>query len=109
MAIPDVSPSHQDPVCSALKSLQHVVRRNSGRAHDPDGPEVGGVLKPAHPRQIRRAVSTPVAEKGEDSGFKTVFCHLSLLGLDFPSPLGKSAFDLRVQLPVIKAAQHHGL
>jgi hypothetical protein len=75
MAIPDVSPSHQDPVCPALKSLQHMVRRNSGRAHDPDGPEVGGVLKPAHSCQIRRTVSTPVAEKGEDSGFKRSLVH----------------------------------
>jgi len=76
MAIPDVSPSHQDPVCSALKSPQHVVRRDRSRAHDPDGPEVHRVLKAAHPCQIRRTIRAPVAEKGEDSGFKAILCHL---------------------------------
>jgi hypothetical protein len=83
MAIPDVSPSHQDPVCSALKCSQDVVRRDGGGTHDPDGSEIDRVLKPAHPCQIRCTVSAPVAEKGEDSGFKTVFRHFSLLGLDF--------------------------
>ena len=70
MAIADVSPSHQDPVRSALKRSQEVMRRYGGGTHDPYGPEVGGVLKPAHPCQIRCTVSTPVAEKGQDSGFK---------------------------------------
>jgi hypothetical protein len=76
MAIPDVSPSHQDPVCSALKSPEQVVRRDRSRAHDPDGPEVDRVLEAAHPCQIRRTIRAPVAEKGEDSGFKTLFIHL---------------------------------
>jgi hypothetical protein len=87
MAIPDVSPSHHDPVCSALKSPQHVVRRDRSRAHDPDGPEVDRVLKAAHPCQIRRTIRAPVAEKGEDSGFKTILCHLPSPAWTFPSAL----------------------
>ncbi len=48
MAVADVSPTHQDTVGPTLKGPQYVVRRYGSRTHDPNGPDIGGVLQPAN-------------------------------------------------------------
>jgi len=41
---------------------------------EPDNPEVGRVLKPAYPGQIRCTVTAPVTQKRRDFGFPFGHC-----------------------------------
>jgi hypothetical protein len=77
MAISKVSPAHQDPVRTALKSSQDVMRRYGARAHDPNYPNVRRVTEATDAGQICCAVSAPVAQKGNDHGFKILQFHFS--------------------------------
>jgi hypothetical protein len=66
MTIADVSPGHEHSVCAPLKGLEHEVRVDLSRAHDPDQLQVGRVLKTADPGQVRSGVSAPVACETND-------------------------------------------
>jgi len=79
MAVTDVSPTHQDPICTALEGAENKMGGYRSRAHDPNGMNVRGILHSAYPGKVSRSISTPVAEKCDNFGFKLIFFHLSLL------------------------------
>jgi len=79
MAVPDVSPAHQNPVCPALKSAENEMGGYCGRAHDPNGMNVGRILHSAYPGKISRSIGAPIAEKCDNFRFKSILFHLSLL------------------------------
>jgi len=55
---------------------QHKLGADSGRAGDPDDPEIGRVLKTAHPCQIGSPIAAPVAEKSGDFCFPVAHGYL---------------------------------
>jgi len=75
MAISKVSPADQDPVRTALKRPQDVMRRYSARAHYPNYPNVRRVTEATDAGQICCAVSAPVAQKGNDLWLKILQFH----------------------------------
>jgi hypothetical protein len=79
MAVADMSPAHKDRVGTALERPQNVVRRDGGRAHDSDGPDIGRVLQAADTRKVGCAVSAPVAHKRDYLRLKNILFHLALL------------------------------
>ena len=79
MAVPDVSPAHQNPVRSALKGTENKMGGYRGRTHDPNGMNVRGILHSAYPGKISRAIGAPVAKKCDDFRFESILFHLSLL------------------------------
>ena len=79
MAIPDMSPAHQDTVRPALKGAENVMGGYRGRAHDPNGMNVRGILHSAYTSKISRSISAPIAKKCYNFRFKSTLFHLSLL------------------------------
>jgi hypothetical protein len=67
MAVTDVSPGHQNPIGTMLEGLQDETWIYPTRTHDTDDSNVGRILCPTHPSQIRSRVSTPVTGKCNDS------------------------------------------
>jgi hypothetical protein len=63
MAVTDVSPGHEYAVCTLLKCLEDKIGVDPPRTHDPNNPDVGGILKTTHPRQISGRIGAPVARK----------------------------------------------
>jgi len=74
-----MSAAYEDTVRSKLESLENKVRRDAARAHDPDNPDVWGILQPAHSRQISSGICTPVAAEGNDFRFELLRHGLSFL------------------------------
>jgi len=78
MAVAGVSAGHPNAVRTVTKGRQYEFRSDPGRAGHPDDPEIGRVLKPADPRQIRCTVTAPVTEKGCDFWFPIAHSLISL-------------------------------
>jgi hypothetical protein len=70
MAVTDVSPKDEDPIETALQSLDHVERIHPSGTHGPHDPNGRRVLKPGHPGQVRPGVCAPVAQEGQDFGLE---------------------------------------
>jgi hypothetical protein len=63
MAFPGVSPADPHPVRTVPQGRQNKFGTHPARAGNPDHPEIGRILKSAHPRQIRCPITAPVAQK----------------------------------------------
>jgi hypothetical protein len=63
MTFPQVSPANQDSVHPLDEGIQNEVGIHPARAHYPDNPDIGGILKSGNTRSIRPSVTTPVAKK----------------------------------------------
>jgi hypothetical protein len=63
MALAEMSASDENAVCAIDKTVQEKHGVYSARAHNPDHPDVGRILKPRHPSRISRRIATPVAEE----------------------------------------------
>ena len=77
MAVAGMSPGDPYPVGPATERGKDELGTHSCGAWHPDYPEVGGVLKAAHPGQICRAIAAPVTKKSSD--FRLPIVHGSLL------------------------------
>jgi hypothetical protein len=73
-----------------------MMRRHGGRAHDPNGAHVGGILQTAHAGQIRRSVCAPVAYESQNFGFKQFLGHNLLLLITPPQKMKLLAVDERI-------------
>jgi hypothetical protein len=78
MAVTDVSAGHHHPVGSRLKRIQQKTMIHSPGAHEPDEPDVGGVLHSRHPCQVGPRIRAPVTQKRDDLGFKCIGHRYSL-------------------------------
>jgi hypothetical protein len=63
MAFPGVSPAYPHPVRTVAQGRQNEFRAHPAGARNPDHPEIVGILKSAHSRQIRCPITAPVAQK----------------------------------------------
>ena len=63
MTIAGMSPRYPDTVRPMSQSGQDELRAHTGRAGNPDNPEIVGVLKAAHSCQICGTVAAPVAQE----------------------------------------------
>jgi hypothetical protein len=79
MAVSDVSPAHQNPVCAALKGTENEMGGYRCRAHDSNGMNVRGILHSVYPGKVSCSIGAPVAEKCDNFRFKSILFHLSLL------------------------------
>ncbi len=63
-------------IASATKRPEHVVGRDRTGTHDPDHPDVGGILQAADAGEVRPGIGAPVADDGDDLRFPTFlgFC-----------------------------------
>jgi hypothetical protein len=73
MTFAQVSPTYQDAVRPFGECIDHQIGVDHARAHYPDDPPVGGVLKPGYARQVCPGVGAPVAAEGDDQRFVLVF------------------------------------
>jgi hypothetical protein len=104
MAVSDVSPAHQDPVGSALKGPQYVVRRYGRRTHDSNRPDIVRVSQPAYTCQIGRSICTPVTHKSDYLWFKTcLFHHFSPRSGNLPTNSVQARLnDMRLRVKVLR-------
>ena len=72
MTVTDVSAGDHDTVSPRFKGVQEKAMVHSSGAHEPDEPDVGGVLHSRHPRQVCPRIRAPVTQKRDDLGFKFV-------------------------------------
>jgi hypothetical protein len=87
MAVADVSPAYQNAVGALLEGFEDEIRRDPARAHDPNHPDIRGVLHPAHTGQISTGISAPVAAKSDNLRLKfSTHCVSSLLDLVIVQP-----------------------
>ena len=63
MAFAEMSATDNDAVSPVDKTVQKEHGIYAARAHNPDDPHMGRVLKPGYPSRISRRIATPVAEK----------------------------------------------
>jgi hypothetical protein len=63
MAVAEMSPGHQDPVGAGFQRRDDKGRIHPARAHDPDRAQVGRILHPGYPGEVRAGIGTPVAKK----------------------------------------------
>jgi hypothetical protein len=84
MTVTDVSPSDQNAIGAKLEGLQDETRVYATRTHDANDSNIGRILCPTHPSQIRSCVSTPVAGKCNDSRIEFI-SHKSELRLSLTS------------------------
>jgi len=75
MTFAKVSAAYKDAVHPLLKGKQDMMRRHTGRAHHPDGPDVRRVLQPTDPSQVSSSVCSPRAEKAQNLWFKINIGH----------------------------------
>jgi hypothetical protein len=75
MTIADVSAGYQYAVGTHLQCFENETGRDPTGTHDPDNRHVGWILKTAYTRKIRSRVSTPVAAKSNNFGFKFGITH----------------------------------
>jgi len=73
MAFTRMSAGHPHPVGPFPQSRQEKLRAHPPCARDPDHPDIGRILHPAHPGQVRRSVTAPVTKKTYD--FRFPFVH----------------------------------
>jgi hypothetical protein len=72
MTVTDVSPGDQHAISAKLEGLQEKTMVYSPRTHDTNDPNIGRILYPTHPSQIRGCVSTPVAGKCHNLWTKSI-------------------------------------
>jgi hypothetical protein len=111
MAIADVSAAYEDPIRAFLKGLEDVMGRDGGRAHHPDVPHVGRILKAAHSGKIGAGVCAPVAKERQDSWFElhhgkpslrvTVSRRKFLRNVELQNPNAKRMSNAKAQMIVI--------
>jgi hypothetical protein len=70
MAVTEVSPKDENPVETALQSLNYMQRIHPSGTHGPHDPNGWRVLKPGHPGQVGPGVCAPVAQEGQDFGLE---------------------------------------
>jgi hypothetical protein len=69
MAVSGVSAGHPDTVRTMPKGCEDQFWAHPGRTGQPDNPEVGRILHPAHTGQISRTIAAPVAQESGYFGF----------------------------------------
>ncbi|VTR65987.1 hypothetical protein DESC_40018 [Desulfosarcina cetonica] len=79
VAVVEMTAAHKDGIRAVQECPQDEFQVDSTRAHDPDDPQVGGVLETGHAAQIRPAVAAPITQETDDSGFKRATCHFAFL------------------------------
>ena len=70
MAFAKVSATHKDAVGLVYKTVQEEYGVYAAGAHDPDHPNMRGILKTRNPCRISRCIAAPVAQKTEYFWFK---------------------------------------
>jgi hypothetical protein len=73
MAVVEVAAAHKDPVGPVQKGFDQESQVHPARAHDPDHPQIGRVLKPGNTAKICTAVAAPITQKTDDGGFEILF------------------------------------
>jgi hypothetical protein len=76
MAIPGMASENHGSIKTRKKRIRNEHRVDPPRAHHPDDPRIGRILKSGNTGKICTRVGTPVTEKGQDLGLE---CHLSPL------------------------------
>lgn len=74
MAFSQVSTTHEDAVSAVHKTVQNEGGFDPAGAHDPDYPDVRRILEAGHARRVCCGVTTPVAQKAENSWLKAHVC-----------------------------------
>jgi hypothetical protein len=77
MAVSGVSPGDPDAVGSVPESCEDELGAHPGGTGNANNTDIGRILEAAHPCQIRRAVTAPVAQKG--GNLRLPIVHKSLL------------------------------
>jgi hypothetical protein len=68
-----MSAGHQHAVGAILKGLHDIKGVDPARAGNPDNPDIGRILNPADPRQVRPGISAPIADDGNNLRFPAFF------------------------------------
>ena len=80
MAFARVSPGDPDAVRAVTQCGKDEFGTHSAGTGHPDNPEIGRILQAAHPGEIRRAITAPVAEERRNLWLPVIHkCFLSLL------------------------------
>jgi hypothetical protein len=83
VAIIEMAAAYEDSVCAFFKGPEHELQIDSAGTHDPDNPEIGGVLKAGYAAEIGASIATPVAKESDDIGFELrSFGHFTYLIID---------------------------
>ena len=72
LAFTEVSTTHKDAISPIDKPIHEEDGIYAARAHHPDDPDVGRILKTGHPSRISRCIATPMAKEAEDFRFKCI-------------------------------------
>ena len=72
MAFAKMSAAGKDAVRSVDKTFHKENRVDAARAHHPDDPHMGWILKTGHTGSISGGIATPVAEETQDLRFECV-------------------------------------
>jgi hypothetical protein len=80
MTLAGVAAQDYNPVCPAVKGVEHKFRVDHARAQNPDDPDSSRVLYPGNTCKVGSCVSAPVAAEGYYFWFK-----VHGLGFRFPS------------------------
>ena len=79
MAFARVSPGDPDAVRAVTQCGKDEFGTHSAGTGHPDNPEIGRILQAAHPGEIRRAITAPVAEERRNLWLPVIHkCFLSL-------------------------------
>jgi hypothetical protein len=77
VAVVQMAASYKNGILSGGESPEYMRQINPGRTHDPNEPDIGGVLESGDTRQIRTSVAAPVAYETQHSRFKSCLgCHI---------------------------------
>jgi hypothetical protein len=101
MALAEMSATNENTVSAIDKAVKEKLGVYAARAHDPDYPNMGRILKSRHARSVCCGIATPVAKKAEYSGLKFIACHSTFLRLlllvnsHWSMVIGYSLFGMR--------------
>jgi hypothetical protein len=70
VAIIEMAAAYENSVSAFFKGPEYELQVDSAGTHDPDNPEIGGVLKTGHAAEIGASITTPVAQESDDIGFE---------------------------------------
>jgi len=70
MTVSWMAPPNQNSVRSIDESLEDINGIDGSRAHQMDDADIGGILLPSGPGQVRSRIGAPVAKKGYNPRFK---------------------------------------
>jgi hypothetical protein len=83
MAVTRVSPGDPHAVGPVTKRSQYELGADAPGARHSDHPEIGRVLKPADPCQVRCTITAPMTKKSCNLGFPVFHSHLLLTTMRF--------------------------